>query len=187
MKKPNNVTWGRQRRCGYFNSYSLGPEKAIFRNTQIPLSTDSSVVQNHSWCAATLAALVSGAGPLPAGRLALPGPRAPAQLPMNTEPQTPANPVHPLNSACSVLKRGGERASGQGCSRQTQGGSFRHRQDRRAGIPYSPQGSEAGTRPDGVRNWGPVCTTVFKKGRGEERGALLPNRKPKSSSAGTPQ
>lgn len=178
------MTWGRQRRCGYFNSYSLGPEKAIFRNTQIPLSTDSSVVQNHSWCAATLAALVSGAGPLPAGRLALPGPRAPAQLPMNTEPQTPANPVHPLNSACSVLKRGGERASGQG---QTQGGSFRHRQDRRAGIPYSPQGSEAGTRPDGVRNWGPVCTTVFKKGRGEERGALLPNRKPKSSSAGTPQ
>lgn len=46
-------------------------------------------------------------GPTPsAGRLAQAGPRAPGLPPMDTEPRKPAIPIHPLNSACSVLEFG---------------------------------------------------------------------------------
>ena len=56
----------------------------------------------------------AGAGLLPAGRLAQAGPREPGLPPTDTEPQKPANRIHPLSSACSALKKGGERLSGAG-------------------------------------------------------------------------
>lgn len=89
----------------------------------MPLSAASSVCQNLSRCVppghtgfpGTAQAPSGGrAGLLPAGRLAQAGPRGPGLPPMDTEPQKPASRIHPLNSACSVLKKGGERLSGAG-------------------------------------------------------------------------
>lgn len=94
-----------------------------FRKIEIPRSADSNVFQNQGGRIPTLAALVlperperQAAGLLPVARLAQAGPQAPGLLTRDTEPRKPANPIHPLNSACSVLKRGGERVSGAGLS-----------------------------------------------------------------------
>lgn len=110
----------------HFNSSSRGAEKSIQKNRDARLCRFKCFPKPWWMCPPWLHWFFQGclsnrrADLLPAGRLSLAGPRAPGQPPTNTKPRKPGNPIHSLSSACSGLKRGGERVrAGQ---RESDGG-----------------------------------------------------------------
>lgn len=179
----------------HFNSSSCGAGKSIQKNRDARLCRFKCFLKPWWMCPPWLhwfsRDCLSNRQPdlLPAERLSLAGPRAPGQPPTSTTPRKPGNPIHSLSSACSGLKRGGERGRG---GRRERGG--------RAAITKPGEAmykvvSERQGPSSSVR----ILARLGKLGAGGERllnhfirrekggvGGTFPNRNLKNSPAGIP-